>query len=106
MKTVFEDAISRLKHIGEKSNISKRVLDALCHPKMTLSADIEIKKDDGQFEFFSAYRCRYNDVLGPTKGGIRFHPSVNEDEVCRAEQKGNTAASVGRSTFGVNHGYR
>ncbi|OUR77919.1 glutamate dehydrogenase, partial [Colwellia psychrerythraea] len=60
------------------SNISKRVLDALCHPKMTLSADIEIKKDDGQFEFFSAYRCHY---IGPTKGGIRFHPSVNEDEV-------------------------
>lgn len=81
MKTVFEDAISRLKHIGEKLNLSKRVIDALCHPKMTLSADIQIKKDDGQFEFFSAYRCRYNDILGPTKGGLRFHPSVNEDEV-------------------------
>jgi glutamate dehydrogenase (NADP+) len=37
--------------------------------------------DDGSSEYFQAYRCRYNNVLGPTKGGIRFHPDVSIEEV-------------------------
>jgi len=37
--------------------------------------------DDGSTRYFEAYRCRYNDILGPTKGGIRFHPGVTLPEV-------------------------
>ena len=34
-----------------------------------------------QFKIFTGYRSQHNDAVGPTKGGIRFHPEVNEDEV-------------------------
>jgi glutamate dehydrogenase (NADP+) len=37
--------------------------------------------DDGSLRNFAGYRVRYDDTLGPTKGGIRFHPAVNVDEV-------------------------
>ena len=40
-----------------------------------------VKMDDGTIELFSGYRVQHNDVLGPYKGGLRYHPSVDLDEV-------------------------
>ncbi len=37
--------------------------------------------DDGSIRVFEGYRAQHNDAMGPTKGGIRFHPDVNMDEV-------------------------
>ena len=37
--------------------------------------------DDGRFEVFTGYRIQHNNVLGPYKGGVRFSPMVNLDEV-------------------------
>ncbi|MDD2717171.1 MAG: Glu/Leu/Phe/Val dehydrogenase [Candidatus Wallbacteria bacterium] len=40
-----------------------------------------VKMDDGKVEVFTGYRVQHNNVLGPYKGGLRFHPQVNIDEV-------------------------
>jgi glutamate dehydrogenase (NAD(P)+) len=40
-----------------------------------------VKMDDGRVEVFTGYRVQHNDALGPFKGGLRFHPSVDVDEV-------------------------
>ncbi len=40
-----------------------------------------VKMDDGSVEMFTGYRVQHNDVLGPYKGGLRYHPSVDIDEV-------------------------
>ena len=40
-----------------------------------------VKMDDGRIEIFTGYRVQHNNVLGPFKGGMRYHPSVNLDEV-------------------------
>ena len=37
--------------------------------------------DDGSVKIFTGYRAQHNDAVGPTKGGIRFHPNVTETEV-------------------------
>ena len=37
--------------------------------------------DDGKVKVFTGYRAQHNDAVGPTKGGVRFHPEVSEDEV-------------------------
>src|SRR5690625_5461115 len=37
--------------------------------------------DDGGVEYFTAYRAQHNDAVGPTKGGVRFHPNVNESDI-------------------------
>lgn len=50
-------------------------------PKAVLSVSLPVRMDDGSLKIFPAYRVRYNSQLGPTKGGIRYHPGVSLDEV-------------------------
>lgn len=81
MSNVFEDAVARLRGLGEQAGIAAEVIEALVQPKALLAASLPVRMDDGGMRYFPAYRCRYNDVLGPTKGGIRFHPDVSAAEV-------------------------
>ena len=78
---IFEDALRRLKRIAESAQSPAGIIDALSNPDLLVEASIPLRKDNGSTQYFKAYRCRYNDILGPTKGGIRFHPNVNSDEV-------------------------
>jgi glutamate dehydrogenase (NADP+) len=78
---VLEDAVYRVERIGEAAGVSAEVINALRYPKECLLATLPVRMDDGSTEHFPAYRCRYNAALGPTKGGIRFHPDVTPEEV-------------------------
>lgn len=66
---------------AEHLELPDDVREMLRHPKETLSATLRVRMDDGALKSFAAWRCRFNDVLGPTKGGIRFHPDVCLDEL-------------------------
>ncbi|RKJ43370.1 Glu/Leu/Phe/Val dehydrogenase, partial [Butyricicoccus sp. 1XD8-22] len=55
--------------------------ELLKEPLRMLHVRIPVKMDDGTTKVFTAYRAQHNDAVGPTKGGVRFHPMVNEDEV-------------------------
>ncbi|MFC4290978.1 Glu/Leu/Phe/Val dehydrogenase [Sphingorhabdus arenilitoris] len=57
------------------------VAEFLKYPKETVAASLPLRRDDGRITMLKAWRCRYSDLLGPTKGGIRFHQAVNADEV-------------------------
>lgn len=50
-------------------------------PDRVLKADLEITLDNGTNASFPAYRVQFNNARGPYKGGIRFHPDADEDEV-------------------------
>ena len=50
-------------------------------PHRELSVNFPVKMDDGSIQVFSGYRVHHNISRGPAKGGIRFHPSVDIDEV-------------------------
>ena len=78
---VFEDAVARVERIAADAGISGEVVDALRYPKAVLTATLPVRMDDGSTRRFVGYRCRYNDALGPTKGGIRYHPGVTVEEV-------------------------
>jgi glutamate dehydrogenase (NADP+) len=78
---ILQDAIARLTNIGKHDERYHAVLEALSQPQSTLINHIAIRKDNGETAYFKAYRCRYNDLLGPTKGGIRFHHQADQDEV-------------------------
>ncbi|MEO2265790.1 Glu/Leu/Phe/Val dehydrogenase [Pseudoalteromonas sp. YIC-656] len=79
--TVFDDAVNRLSRIGEQTGCSKLVIDALSHANAMLKVHVEVRMDDGHTRYFPGYRCQHNNILGPTKGGIRFHPDVGAQEV-------------------------
>ncbi|MBM3200621.1 Glu/Leu/Phe/Val dehydrogenase [Candidatus Woesearchaeota archaeon] len=50
-------------------------------PDRNLSVDFPVKMDDGSIRIFSGYRVQHNNTRGPYKGGIRYSPEVNLDEV-------------------------
>ena len=78
---VFRDAVARLETIAEIAGVPDEIVEALRRPSATLSATLPVRMDDGSTQYFEAFRCRYNDVLGPTTGGIRYHPNVCIEEV-------------------------
>lgn len=81
MTDLFDEARQRLDRAAEHLDIHDDVMEQLRYPKETLAATLSIRMDDGSIRSFKAWRCRYDDTRGPTKGGIRFHPNVNIDEV-------------------------
>lgn len=80
-RDVFQDAVARVERIGAQAGVAREVIASLSQPKALLTADLPVRMDDGSTRHFVAYRCRYNDTLGPAKGGIRFHPDVSREEV-------------------------
>jgi glutamate dehydrogenase len=64
-----------------KLGYSDEMYELLKEPLRLLKVRIPIRMDDGKYRIFTGYRSQHNDSIGPTKGGIRFHPDVNEDEV-------------------------
>jgi glutamate dehydrogenase/leucine dehydrogenase len=81
MLDVFQSALTRVERLGRKRGAPPELLDVLRHPRATLIAGLAVRMDDGSLRHFTAYRCRHDDLLGPTKGGIRFHPEVTLAEV-------------------------
>lgn len=65
----------------EKLGYPEEVYELLKEPLRTLTVRIPVKMDDGSVKVFTGYRAQHNDAVGPTKGGIRFHPEVTENEV-------------------------
>jgi len=61
--------------------LDHNLLKILEKPRRTLKVSIPIKLDNGKIKVFNGFRCQYNDAKGPTKGGVRYHPYVSEDEV-------------------------
>ncbi|PEC51903.1 Glu/Leu/Phe/Val dehydrogenase [Bacillus sp. AFS096315] len=73
-----QEVISEALH---KLGYSKELYELLKEPLRFLTVQIPVRMDDGSVKIFTGYRSQHNDAVGPTKGGIRFHPEVNEDEV-------------------------
>jgi glutamate dehydrogenase len=57
------------------------VFELLKEPMRVMTVRIPVRMDDGHVEVFTGFRAQHNDSVGPTKGGIRFHPNVSLDEV-------------------------
>ncbi len=80
-RNIFEDAISRLDTAFADANVEAEVLEQLKHPEQILEVAVPVRMDNGALRVFTGFRVRHDDSLGPTKGGIRFHPNVTREEV-------------------------
>lgn len=67
----------KLIQIDEKLNL----IEILKSPQRKIQVNLPILKDSGEVEVFQGFRIQYNNTCGPYKGGIRYHPEVDEDEV-------------------------
>ncbi len=75
------DALTRLDDAAGHLDIDPDVIEKLKFARETTKVRLMIRMDDGSRKSFLAWRCRYDDTRGPTKGGIRFHPDSTADEV-------------------------
>ncbi len=62
-------------------DIPDDIREILKCPMLLLKVTFPVRMDDGRVICFRGFRCQYNNVRGPTKGGVRYHPEVSEDEV-------------------------
>ncbi len=81
MENIFENSKKRLEKAFKQIKISDDAKKILSAPKEIIEVSIPVRMDSGKIDVFKGYRVHYNDARGPTKGGIRYHPNVNMDEV-------------------------
>ena len=80
-QTALSVALKQLKIAAEKLNLSKGLHEILKRPKRSILVSVTIKMDDHRIGVFDGYRVQHWDVMGPFKGGVRYHPNVTLDEV-------------------------
>ncbi|AJD91881.1 glutamate dehydrogenase [Jeotgalibacillus malaysiensis] len=64
-----------------KMGYDDAVFELMKEPMRLLTVRMPVRMDDGSTRVFTGYRAQHNDSVGPTKGGVRFHPDVDEEEV-------------------------
>ncbi|MCL6593364.1 MAG: Glu/Leu/Phe/Val dehydrogenase [Alicyclobacillus sp.] len=74
-QSVIREALVRLGY-------EPQVYDLLKQPLRVLTVRFPVRMDDGSVRVFTGFRAQHNDAVGPTQGGIRLHPEVNEHEIC------------------------
>lgn len=70
-----------IKQAVQKLGYNDTMYELLKEPVRFLTVRIPVRMDDSSIKVFTGYRSQHNDAVGPTKGGVRFHPEVNEEEV-------------------------
>lgn len=78
---VLNSTLSIVKRALGKLGYPDEVYELLKEPLRMLTVRIPVRMDNGKVKVFTGYRAQHNDAIGPTKGGIRFHPDVTETEV-------------------------
>lgn len=77
----FANALKNLRQAGAQLELSQELIDAIGMADAILQRELKITMDSGEEKTFAGYRVQFNNARGPYKGGIRFHPEANLDEV-------------------------
>jgi glutamate dehydrogenase (NAD(P)+) len=76
----FEDAIRYFSDAARRMDVGARIEKLLVTPERSLNVQVAIEMDDGSVGVFQGFRVQHNGARGPFKGGLRYHPDVDEDE--------------------------
>ncbi len=78
---MLKTAQDLIKKTGQKLNLNQEEINSLIQPDRVIEVKISVEMDNGKLKTFIGFRSQHNNVLGPYKGGIRFHPEVSREEV-------------------------
>ena len=78
---LFKNTIRNMEHAAQIVKLSPSSIERLKSPRRAIVVSVPVRMDDGSFRVFEGYRVQHNHVLGPFKGGIRYHQSVTLSEV-------------------------
>ena len=79
-ESALETACRQLEHAASELDLDPNVVERLRHPARIQRVSIPLERDDGSVDVLTGYRAQHDDVRGPFKGGLRFHPHVSEEE--------------------------
>jgi glutamate dehydrogenase (NAD(P)+) len=80
-ETPLETARHQLRRAASHVDVEQSVIERLNHPNAVHEVTVPLRRDDGTVDVFKGYRAQHDDVLGPYKGGLRYHPGVTRQEV-------------------------
>ncbi|KQN53475.1 Glu/Leu/Phe/Val dehydrogenase [Erwinia sp. Leaf53] len=80
-KTAWSTYLQQIDRVAPYLGDLSRWIDTLRHPKRALIVDIPLQMDDGTIRHFEGFRVQHNLSRGPGKGGVRYHPNVDLNEV-------------------------
>ncbi|HYM15390.1 MAG TPA: Glu/Leu/Phe/Val dehydrogenase dimerization domain-containing protein [Dehalococcoidia bacterium] len=81
VRSAWEDARGFMERAAGQIGLEEDIVKLLRSPFREMHVEVPVRMDDGRLEVFSGYRVQHNGARGPYKGGIRFHPDVDLDEV-------------------------
>ena len=81
MNNPFQNAMAQLDKAAKIKNFGEEFIARLRQPNRDIRVSIPVKMDNGSTKIFEGYRVEYNNTLGPYKGGIRYHPATEINEV-------------------------
>ncbi|MCP3763545.1 Glu/Leu/Phe/Val dehydrogenase [Domibacillus sp. A3M-37] len=81
VSSLFQSTQKIIKKALDTLGYSESVYELLKEPMRVLTVRIPVRMDDGHVKVFTGFRSQHCDAVGPTKGGVRFHPNVTEEEV-------------------------
>src|SRR3989338_4195012 len=74
-------ALEQLRIASSRLSLPVEVLDRFKKPDNVIEVSVPVVMDDGTTHVFEGYRVQHNNIRGPYKGGLRFHPKVDMSEV-------------------------
>jgi len=78
---LYQQVATQVLDAAELLDLPRYLQLILAQPKNELMVHFPVRMDDGSFRLFKGYRVQHNNLLGPYKGGIRYHPDVSLDDI-------------------------
>jgi glutamate dehydrogenase (NAD(P)+) len=77
----YNNILAVLEEAAQKLGLQRNDYESIKHPERELKVAVPVKMDNGEIRVFEGYRVQHSSSRGPCKGGIRYHPYVDIDEV-------------------------
>ncbi len=81
IQSFYESVLEEINETAKRINPDSGTHKMIRHPERELIVSIPIVRDNGEIEVFTGYRVQHSSARGPCKGGIRYHPETNLDEI-------------------------
>ena len=81
VQSFYGSVLEEIDEIAKRINLDPGIHKMIRHPERELTVGIPIERDNGEIEVFTGYRVQHSSARGPCKGGIRYHPNTNLDEI-------------------------
>jgi len=100
----YENTLKNMNKAAKVMKLDPEVLAVLSQPQKMLAVSLPVRMDDGRLQVFEGWRVQHSDVRGPFKGGVRYAPEVNMDEVKALATEMSFKCAVANIPYGGGKG--